>query len=131
MNQSELKEAVKQLEGEYEHYSGIGHMKPALRAVLNLAQQYLNIKEPEHKSVGSQECSYHTGFYNAGFNEALHLCKLAQMKKLDGLEEVIETIIGEEPLYEITYKDKGVKITITEYGRKLLCNSIRQHMGGK
>jgi hypothetical protein len=111
----------------------------AVETLLDLANQYLDIKEPEHKSVGSQECSYHTGFYNAGFNEALHLCKLAQMKKLEGItpeqlhEWYLEAITTLHPsdynhLADVPYDDlkEGQKSI-----DKFIADKLRQHMGGK
>jgi hypothetical protein len=96
MNQSELKEAInwhkKQilLDGV-----GMSQSRIHLETLLDLAQQYLDIKgfptkayDPTLHCQPEFASEYEQGKV-VGFNEALHLCKLAQMKKLEGLMNLL------------------------------------------
>ena len=84
MSERELEEAIEALEEWKEDLSLDNIEQRHLNIVLNLAQQYLDCKGlPEEKDFRDLEfpnlMDYSKGFYD-GFNEALHLCKLAMMK---------------------------------------------------
>ena len=129
MNQSELKEHIKHLQFLKTLFPE-GSDIEALSVAVDFLQQYLDIKEPEEKEAqegvfsitveGVQvepDVKDHVQrdfYYIAGFNEALHLAKLAQMKKLEGLEEAGETFREQD-----------------DFDLKGFCAYIRQHMGGK
>jgi len=86
ISESKIKEAMEEV-GERISYNLVDVLTPygeGIKTLLDLAQQYLDCKGmPEKKDFRDLEfpnlMDYSKGFYD-GFNEALHLCKLAMMK---------------------------------------------------
>jgi hypothetical protein len=121
MNQSELiKEAV-EIADKFNDtiFTNTEEMVRAVETLLDLANQYLDIKEPEEYGVYTRvsgeklpDANSRDLQYQYGFNEALHLAKLSQMKKLDGLEDMLEKQNPNQPI-------------------SVLAQAICQHMGGK
>jgi hypothetical protein len=111
----EIKEAV-EIADKFNDtiFTNTEEMVRAVETLLDLAKQYLDIKEPFELDDRPEITEWvHTSKeYTKGFNEALHLAKLAQMKKLDGLEDMLEKQNPNQPI-------------------SVLAQVIRQHIGGK
>ena len=137
MNQSELKEAVNKHIVRPSDAEVSDLPNATMKYILDLeevndvykalAQQYLDIKDfPKDRTYEEEYLAKRkpypvSEYYHLkGFNEALHLCKLAQMKKLEGLEMLIEPIISK------WFPSDG-----QVYEAEQLAQAIRQHMGGK
>jgi hypothetical protein len=102
MNQSELKGAVEYFTPEFINPPNDDYPEK-LKVLLDLAQQYLDIKGfPEERSIKVDvtnigevldrgDCTLNDGFCREiGFNDALYLAKLAQMKKEIELKTIHE-----------------------------------------
>jgi hypothetical protein len=113
MNQSELKEAIRQIK-----ICNVDKDFVGVQTLLDLATQYLDIKGFPEEAEGTDEGDSDDR-HPTVFNRALHLCKLAQMKKLEGIEDVLnKTWDGWYGEGKMPYADE-------------IAQAIRQHMGGK
>ena len=85
--QKEIEEAIKYFEGDLRELQVTEiHQKP----LVNLAQRYLEIDGfPEEKEQSDLSSNPHICFENAGYNQAIQDCKLALLKKMDGIEDVV------------------------------------------
>jgi len=139
MNQSELKEAmdlasaVNFIDSTNKTEAGFKVWKvkvDVLETLLDLAQQYLDIKGfPEEKKC--EYCGYPEDCRCETFNEALHLAKLAWMKKLEGMEEALNKIMDKQGVELRVWKQEYFGKVSEEKLVKNLAQELRQHMGGK
>jgi hypothetical protein len=138
MNQSELKEILERKQERMKHHGyAIEQDRQDDLTLLAFLQQYLDIKEPEEKNLGIIRRDG-LDIFNEGFNEALHLAKLAQMKKLEGItpeqlhewymEAVLDLDGGFNELANIPYEQLT---EAQQYIDKFIADKLRQHMGGK
>jgi hypothetical protein len=96
---------------------------------IEIYKQYLDIKGfPEEKKIKypykeneNYEYEMQVASRQECFNEALHLAKLSQMKKLEGIREAM--------LKEFTLKADGIERPLATIDN--IVKFIRQHMGGK
>lgn len=97
----EIEEAVLTAEdciGSFEYYE---KDKPeyvkAIKLLQDLAKRYLEIKGfPEEKEQSDVSSNPHICFENAGYNQALQDFKLALLKKMDGIEDLLIKIMKKE-----------------------------------
>jgi hypothetical protein len=132
----EIKEAV-EIADKFNDtiFTNTEEMVRAVETLLDLAKQYLDIKEPFELDDRPEITEWvHTSKeYTKGFNEALHLCKLAcikckgereQMKKLEEYNELIMAV-GKK------YPNETRHETALRYIRNAELSDSSAHMGRK
>lgn len=132
LNMDEIKEAVESLKsvlplGDRYFVKAYYH---EIKCLIDLAESYLKIEMPEKKDkldviadIVRTENAYKSQGYIEGYNQAIDDCKLALLKKLEGLPDVIEN--WQVSIQE--YKPLNCGDDLTS-----LSNSIKQYLvGGK
>lgn len=112
MNEQNIREAI--------DYCKKNPDKKSVDVLIALAEAYLKAgKEmPEKKEIGEMRYGGCNPDFDNGYNQAIDDCKMARMKKLDGLEEVIsEYIWNNKQVYDGSCRE--------------LATAIRKHMEGR
>ncbi len=139
MNIPELKLAMKQIKGEIEHCKDIGHMKPALKALLSACQSVCDVSDKmfpkrEHiallKREGDElkECRTVKDWENDGYNLVRSDDILFFTKKMMGLERVIILAIQDARTKGEFAKSPSLYF-IGEKEVDIIADAIRQEMG--
>lgn len=138
MNDAEIREAVGRLQSiQIARYRSGQKATPviindgsdkALQTLITLAQSYLSIEgmpeeRDEERGIGEESGMEYRNDKNISFNESLHLCKLAMLKKCEGLEKVIG---------EIRIDEGGVSASgeMTDKDIKAIALAVRNHLLG-
>jgi antitoxin component YwqK of YwqJK toxin-antitoxin module len=142
MNQSELKGAIESLSNfKYGQVLDDVHIYH-IENLLDLAQQYLDIKEPEEdlKSILISFRDKYTMIDGCNMvklsdailmnQKTIHLCKLAQMKKLEEYNELIMAV-GKKYPNETRHETALRYIRNAELSDSSGSAKSCQHMGGK
>ena len=118
-----LKEAV-EFADELQH----DHSNYDLRPLIDLAESYLSIQGfPEEKKIKQEGCQWSAvNMTNRGYNQAIKEMKLALLKKMDGIEDVIRNCNKTNDVYDLGNNHFITKTNMTVDA--LIAQAIKDHL---
>ena len=98
-----------------------------IHTLIDLAQRYLEIDGfPEEKEQSDLSSNPHICFENAGYNQAIQDCKLALLKKMDGIEDIIKNCNKTNDVYDLGNNHCITKTNMTTDA--LIAQAIKDHL---